>query len=110
MLAYIDVHAHSSRKSVFMYGPYYPLHSRKYLKIRIIPKIVSEISEMFRYYSCKFKLEKYKESCARIALWRDFNILNTFTIESSVFGYLSKDRQTIPFTGELLSSFGKEFG
>ena len=74
ILAYIDIHAHSGRKSSFMYGPYYPLHSRKYLKIRMLPKLLSERTDMFRYFSCKFKIEKYKEGCARISLWREFNI------------------------------------
>ena len=37
---------------------------------------MSEKSEMFRYYSCKFAIEKYKENCARITLWKLFNIVN----------------------------------
>jgi hypothetical protein len=81
-----------------MYGPYYPLHSRKYLKIRMLSKILSERTEMFRYYSCKFRLEKYKEGCARIALWRDFNITNCFTIECSAYGYINKERDTVSYT------------
>lgn len=107
VLAYLDVHAHSGRKSIFMYGPYFPLHSSKYLKIRALPKLVSERTEMFRFFSCKFKLEKYKENCARIAIWRDFNITNCFTIESSQFGFLNKERETIPFSSGLLQEFGE---
>ena len=107
VLAYLDVHAHSGRKSIFMYGPYFPLHSSKYLKIRALPKLVSERTEMFRFFSCKFKLEKYKENCARIAIWRDFNITNCFTIESSQFGFLNRERETIPFSSGLLQEFGE---
>ena len=70
-----------------MYAPYYPLHSRKYLKIRILPKLLSERSELFRYYSCKFRMEKYKEGCARQALWNALNIQNCYTIECSALGY-----------------------
>jgi len=88
-MAYLDVHAHSGRKSIFMYGPYFPLHSSKYMKIRAIPKLASERTEMFRFFSCKFKIEKYKENCARIAIWRDFDITNCFTIETSAFGFLN---------------------
>ena len=38
---YFDIHGHSSKKSVFMYGPRFPLHSEHYLKIRILPKLVA---------------------------------------------------------------------
>lgn len=102
IMAYLDVHAHSGRKSIFMYGPYFPLHCSKYMKIRTIPKLISEMTEMFRFFSCKFKIEQYKENCARIAIWRDFNITNCFTIEASSFGFISKDRETICFTAGLL--------
>lgn len=51
ILAFIDVHSHSNRKSIFMYGPYYPLHSSNYMKIRVIPKLMSERTAMFRFYS-----------------------------------------------------------
>lgn len=42
IMASFDIHAHSGRKSIFIYAPYYPLHSRKYLKIRMLPKLLSE--------------------------------------------------------------------
>jgi cytosolic carboxypeptidase protein 2/3 len=38
---FFDVHGHSRKKSVFMYGPYYPLHSEHYLKIRLLPKLLA---------------------------------------------------------------------
>lgn len=93
---YLDVHAHSGRKAIFMYGPHFPLHCTKYMKIRTLPKLVSERTDMFRFFSCKFRIEKYKENCARIAMWRDFNITNVYTVETSSYGYLSRERETIP--------------
>jgi hypothetical protein len=94
ILSFFDIHQHSGRKSIFMYAPYYPLHSKQYLKIRLLPKLLAERSEMFRYYSCKFRVEKYKEGCARLALWRDLHIMNCFTIECSALGFLTKERET----------------
>lgn len=38
---YFDVHSHSNKKSIFMYGPHFPLHSEHYLKIRVLPKILA---------------------------------------------------------------------
>ena len=40
--AFIDIHGHSRKKSVFMYGPHYPLHNEKYLKSRVLPKLLDE--------------------------------------------------------------------
>lgn len=38
---YFDLHGHSSKKSIFTYGPHFPLHSEHYLKIRVLPKLIS---------------------------------------------------------------------
>lgn len=101
-----DLHQHSSKKSMFVYGPYYPLHSDKYLKIRLIPKLLSERSPMFRFYSCRFRLEKYKESCARMAIGRQFGLANCFTLECSAHGYINK-AGTVQFKEADLIEFGK---
>lgn len=42
VFAYIDMHGHSRKKNVFIYGPYFPLHTNKYFRMRILPKLVSE--------------------------------------------------------------------
>lgn len=110
VIAYFDMHAHSGRKSVFIYGPYYPLHLKQYLKVRFLPKLISERNHAFRYYSCKFKHEGYKQGCARISLWRDFNISNSYTVETSAFGYINKDRRTFCFDESNLAYFGECLG
>jgi len=42
ILAFIDMHGHSRKKNVFMYGPQFPIHDGRYLKMRVIPKLMSE--------------------------------------------------------------------
>jgi len=101
------MHGHSRKKNVFIYGPYYPLHSDKYFKMRIIPKLISEETSKFRYYSCKFRIEKSKEKAARIVLWREFNIMNCFTFESSFHGYITEDRETKEFTTDSYEQMGE---
>jgi cytosolic carboxypeptidase protein 2/3 len=54
--SFIDIHGHSRKKSIFIYGPHFPLHNEKYLKMRVLPKLLSERSDMFRFYSCKFRI------------------------------------------------------
>jgi hypothetical protein len=83
VLAFIDLHGHSRKKSVFSYGNYYPIHHENYLKIRMLPKILSEKTSMFRFFSSRFKIEPSKEKTARVVLWREHNIINCFTIEAS---------------------------
>lgn len=101
------MHGHSRKKNVFIYGPYYPLHSDKHLKMRILPKLLSEETDKFRYFSCKFRIEKSKEKAARIVLWREFNIMNCFTLEASFFGYLNEERETIEFSTQHLENMGE---
>jgi hypothetical protein len=35
--AFIDIHGHSRKKSIFIYGPHFPLHNERYLKMRVLP-------------------------------------------------------------------------
>lgn len=95
---YIDMHGHSRKKNCFVYGPQVPLHSDKYLKMRVIPKLLSDETEMFRYHSCSFQNDKSKETAARITLFREFNIYNSFTLEASFHGYFDHDKVNHEFT------------
>ena len=52
---------------------------------------------MFRFFSCKFRIQKSKEKTARVVLWREFNIMNCFTLEASFHGYFDKERETKDF-------------
>jgi len=65
---------------------------------------------MFRFYSCKFRIEKSKLKAARVVLWKEFNIMNCFTLEASFHGYLNKARQTIEFTTEMFEKMGEILG
>jgi cytosolic carboxypeptidase protein 2/3 len=77
-----------------------PLHSDKYLKMRVLPKLLGEETEMFRYHSCSFQNEKSKTTAARISLYREFGIWNCFTLEASFHGYFDKERVNHEFTEE----------
>lgn len=105
---YFDVHGHSSKKSVFMYGPRFPLHSEHYLKIRLIPKLVQARTPIFRYYSCRFANEKSKQNCSRLALSRELPLPTSYTIEVSMWGWLDKEtRKTVDLDLANLMSFGR---
>lgn len=105
--AFIDMHGHSRKKNVFMYGPQFPIHDSKYLKMRILPKLMSEQTEMFRYFSCKFRIQPSKERTARVVLWREFNIMNCFTLEASLHGFFDHTRETRDFITSHFLKIGK---
>lgn len=65
---------------------------------------------MFRFYSCKFRIEKSKLKAARVVLFREFGIMNCFTLEASFHGYISKDRTTQEMMVEELEDMGKTLG
>jgi hypothetical protein len=93
-----------------MYGPEYPLQSTKYLKCRVIPKLLDEKSEMFRFHSCKFNVERSKLGAARVVFFQEFGVTNCFTLEASMHAYVNKDRQTIEFTENDLIILGVQMG
>eukprot|EP00347_Sterkiella_histriomuscorum_P015717 403355948 len=107
---FFDIHSHSSKKSVFIYGPYFPLHSEHYLKLRILPKLIQEKTQMFRYYSCRFRNEPHKVNSVRQTFCRNLNLPQSYTIETSIMGFLNKERQTISFGISSLQYFGEKLG
>ena len=108
--AYLDLHAHSQQKSVFMYGPHYPLHAEKYSGVRVLPRLICAKMPYFRWASCKFRNERSKQKAARLVVWKQLKLMNTFTIEASFYGYLTKDRDTVAFTESTLVAAGEGIG
>ena len=110
LTAYIDIHGHSRKKSIFIYGPEYPLQSDKYFRSRILPKLLDENCETFRFHSCKFHIEPHKTTAARVVFNKEYNIMNCFTLEASMFGYINKERRTIEFTRRDFEQMGLSLG
>jgi len=89
-----------------MYGPEFPIHDSRYLQCRGIPKLLSEKTEMFRFFSCKFRVSPSKETTARVVLWREFKIANCFTLEASFHGFFNSERITLDFLTDHLKEIG----
>jgi cytosolic carboxypeptidase protein 2/3 len=41
---------------------------------------------MFSFEDCCFAIQKSKETCGRIVMWKEFNLINSFTLEVSFLG------------------------
>eukprot|EP00826_Nyctotherus_ovalis_P011519 TRINITY_DN12994_c0_g4_i1.p1 TRINITY_DN12994_c0_g4~~TRINITY_DN12994_c0_g4_i1.p1 ORF type:complete len:492 (+),score=122.37 TRINITY_DN12994_c0_g4_i1:1207-2682(+) len=107
VFAYIDLHGHSRKKCGFIYGPYYPLHLNRYIRVRILPKLLSERTHMFRYAACKFRQENSKRNTARLVISREFDVMNSLTLESSFYAFFSEDRKTIEFCPRFYERMGE---
>lgn len=110
VLAYFDLHAHSKKKSVFFYGPHYPLHSEKYYSMRVLPKVICDQGQEFRFSACRFGNEASKQRAARLVNSRQFGITNCYTVETSSYGYLTEERKTKGFEEESLQEVGENIG
>ena len=62
----------------------------KNLMIKIVPLLLSEKNKVFSFKKCKFRVEKAKEAAARVVVFREFNLLHSYTMETSFFGPLYK--------------------
>lgn len=49
--------------------------------------LLDDISDYFQYDNCRFNNAKAKWNCARLGIHRDWNLIDSYTIESSCFGF-----------------------
>ncbi len=80
---FCDLHGHSRKKDVFMYGCNDPEAPEK---TRIFPFIMSKICPFFSFSRSRFGVQKSKERTSRITMWRELGIPDVFTMEASFFG------------------------
>eukprot|EP01029_Cantina_marsupialis_P000013 TRINITY_DN1000_c0_g1_i1.p1 TRINITY_DN1000_c0_g1~~TRINITY_DN1000_c0_g1_i1.p1 ORF type:complete len:1145 (+),score=261.99 TRINITY_DN1000_c0_g1_i1:119-3553(+) len=112
VLSFVDLHGHSRKAGAFMYGcdpktdcrfddgiaaP--TVHDDSVSKLtaeldssapkrpaRVLPWVLGCLNPHFSFPDCAFSVSKQKESTARVVIWRDSHVLNTFTLEASLCG------------------------
>lgn len=77
-----DLHGHSAKKNIFAYGEEAEAGTPRYLFGRIIPKILSNLIESFRYDHCVFRAAREKKNTARV-YFSNKNGINSITFEQS---------------------------
>ena len=80
---FCDLHGHSRRKNIFMYGNNIKEAPHA---TRVFPFILSKLLDFFSFEQSRFSVNKTKEGTARIAMYRELNIPNIFTMEASFCG------------------------
>jgi hypothetical protein len=116
-LLFCDLHGHSIKKNVFFYGcnekPLDLDQSKKNLMARVLPFLLSKKNKLVSYKDSRFRMEKNKESTARISIYRQFGIVNSLTLEASFYGpssseAFSKPREDLHMLPEDLKSIGRD--
>eukprot|EP00347_Sterkiella_histriomuscorum_P003123 403365502 len=99
VLMYCDMHGHSRKENAFFYACTYKNFEHegriKNAQLRIIPLLCCHKNNILKFKDCRFKIEKCKESTARVVVFREFNIMNSFTFECSFYGYENIQPQTL---------------
>jgi cytosolic carboxypeptidase protein 2/3 len=83
LFVFCDIHGHNKKKNIFLYGCPVIDGSRKEL---IFPLIMSKNCDVFSYKDCSWAIPKDRENCARVIVWKEFGMVNSFTLEISYLG------------------------
>ena len=82
---FCDLHGHSAKKNAFIYACNDP-DPRRNTSIQLFPLLFSRLNPLFSFTDCQFRIDKKKESTARVVCFREFNICSSYTLEASFFG------------------------
>jgi hypothetical protein len=87
---YCDIHGHSRKQGSFIYGcrkkPASFIENKENILVKLFPLIMASRYNNFDYSSCRFAIEKCKESTARVVLFKELGIIWSFTLENSFLG------------------------
>ena len=106
---YCDLHAHSRKYNVFMYGCENRKKSHKYLKEQIFPYMLHKnAKDRFNFEDCRFTVTRDKEGTGRI-VFKNMGILNSYTLEASYGGSNCGNKAYSHFTPRDYENVGRYF-
>ncbi|XP_021353339.1 uncharacterized protein LOC110450250 isoform X7 [Mizuhopecten yessoensis] len=98
IIVYCDLHGHSRKQNVFIYGCDNRHNPEKRLRERIFPVMLNKNApDKFKFESCKFKVQKSKEGTGRIVMWH-MGIMNSYTMEATFCGSTIGKKKGYHFT------------
>jgi hypothetical protein len=89
VLMFCDMHGHSKKMNSFIYGCNTAANGgfTSWTKVRLLPRVIAKRSSLFSYPDCRFMVKPDKQGTGRVVVWKEFSITNSFTLETSMFGY-----------------------
>ena len=99
LLVYCDPHCHSKKVNSFIYGCNTAANGgfTSWTKTRLLPRIIAKQTHLFNIQDCRFRVDPDKIGTARVIVWKELGVTNSFTLENSFFGY-QRGKELLPFT------------
>jgi hypothetical protein len=101
----VDLHGHSRKKNIFMYGCIGKTRFRE----RVFPLLLEKTAEVFNFSDCVFGVQKAKESTARIVMYKELGLINSYTLEASFCGASFGKHADFHFNTEHLQEIAYNF-
>ncbi|XP_055913111.1 cytosolic carboxypeptidase Nna1 isoform X2 [Eupeodes corollae] len=106
---YCDMHAHSRRQNIFVYGCENRRNPEKKLTEQVFPLMMHKnVADKFSFENCKFKIQRSKEGTGRIVVWM-LGVTNSYTIEASFGGSSLGSRKGTHFSTGDYEHMGRAF-
>ncbi|XP_017783934.1 PREDICTED: cytosolic carboxypeptidase 2-like [Nicrophorus vespilloides] len=106
---YCDLHAHSRKHNIFMFGCECRKGVDRKLHEQVFPLMLHKnAADKFCFENCKFKIQKCKEGTGRVVMWM-MGISNSFTMEASFGGTTIGGRAETHFNTLDYEQMGRSF-
>ncbi|XP_031626931.1 cytosolic carboxypeptidase Nna1 [Contarinia nasturtii] len=106
---YCDMHAHSRKHNIFIYGCENKRDPDKKLAEQVFPLMLHKnVADKFSFESCKFKVQRNKEGTGRIVVWM-LGVTNSYTMEASFGGSSLGSRAMTHFSTADFEQIGRAF-
>ena len=107
---FCDMHGHSRKKNVFIYGCMKKKgHPKRDLRPLEFPYLLDSIAPSFSFLDSRFKIQRSKSQTGRVVGWREFGISQSFTMEASFCGPSKGPGAGSQFRSIDLERMGREF-
>ena len=89
ILMFCDLHGHSKKMNAFIYGCNTAANGGflTWTKVRLLPRVLAKRCSLFSYPDCRFMVKPDKQGTGRVVVWKEFGITNSFTLETSMYGF-----------------------
>eukprot|EP00940_MAST-03C_sp_MAST-3C-sp2_P001519 g1519.t1 len=105
----VDLHGHSKKMNIFVYGVHNNKSKKLFLKERVFPRILWKNANVFSFKDSTFGVRKSKETTARVVVRREMKIVNSYTMEASFAGANFGKNKGKHFTTHDLEQMGHFF-
>ena len=107
---YIDFHGHSRLNGSFAFGCPNTDDPILAKSERVLPRIISFLTDAFSWGSCQFSIPKKRKDASRIVIRKELGIVQSFTIETSFGGIISGPRTGFLYDEIIWKELGAKCG